>query len=290
MIPVILWVITAWLDSLWRSFRKKSLDLWKLSKTMFKYYAFILGSIIVLILSFIFWIDNGILGDYKILIIAFIAMTVKMMNTFLQLTILKNIKLSEVLPYDNLDKLFIVIISFFLYYWSSNQVSNITLWITILTIILITAFSIDFKNLKVPKSVWLILLNRLISACVLLVIWYILLSYSNITFAGLSLFYELVLFTIVALLLKDSFKSLFTQTKTFYVSRVGAWAFGRIAYMIGLYIIETSWLIVATLLWFLWIVFSVFSMKYILNDKPSRKQIMLAFMVIGLIWIWFYFK
>gem|GEM_PF-1185059 len=43
-------------------------------------------------------------------------MTVKMMNTFLQLTILKNIKLSEVLPYDNLDKLFIVIISFFLYY------------------------------------------------------------------------------------------------------------------------------------------------------------------------------
>ena len=290
MFAIILWIISAAFDSISLSFRKKSLDLWKLSKTMFKYFAFIFGFLIIIFLNYVFWIEFSILNDYKYLFIWLIIVITWILNTFLQLHILKTIKLSETLPYDNLDKLFIVIIWSILYYWTDNEVSMITLWITILTIILIVLFSIDFKNFKIPKSIWLFILFKLVRAGLTISIWFILLKYTNFTFIALNWVYELIIYTIIAFLLKDSFKSMLRQSKEFYISRLSATILWRSAYIIWLYIIQTSWLIVATLLWFSGIIFNLVSMKLILKDTPERKQIILAFLVLILIWIWYTFK
>lgn len=290
MFAIALWVISAAFDSASLSFRKKALDNWKLSKTMFKYFAFVFWVWMVIFLNFTFWIEFWIITDYNFLLLWFAITVVSIINTYLQLHVLKTVKLSEMLPYNNLDKLFIVIIWSILYYWTDKETSLITLGTTLLTIVLIIVLTIDFKNIKIPKSIWLFSLQKLIKAITVIAIWFILLKYTNITFVAVNLFFELLIYTAIALILKDSFKSMLTQTKTFYISRIWATILGRTAYIIWLYIIQTSWLIVATLLWFLGIVFNIISMKFILNDSPNKKQIYLAFMVLILIGIWYYFK
>jgi len=257
---------------------------------MFKYFAFVFCFFMVIFLNFTFWVEFWILSDYNFLLLSLIITIISIINTYLQLHIYKTVKLSEMLPYNNLDKLFIVIIWSILYYWTDKQTSFITIWTTLLTIILIIVFTIDFKKIKIPKSIWLFTLQKLIKAWIVIAIWYILIKYTNITFIAVNLVFELIIFTVIALVLKDSFKTMLTQTKTFYISRVWATILGRTAYIIWLYILQTSWLIIATLLWFLGIVFNILSMKFILNDTPTKKQIHLAFMVLILIWIWYYFK
>ena len=287
MISILLWWISAALDSMSLSFRKKALDNCTLSKTMFKYFAFIFGFFIVIFLYKWFWIQFEIFYDIKYLLLTILIVIVWTINTFIHLHILKNAKLSELLPYDNLDKLFVVIIWYFLYKWTGNETSLITLWITLLTIIVIVIFTIDFRKIRIPKSVGLYSLYKLIKAWLTLSISYILLSYTNITFVSLNWLIELVLYTLIALLLKDSFKSLFKQSKVFYTNRFLATLMWRTAYILWLYIIETSWVVIATLLWFLSIVFNIFAMKFILKDTPERKQIILAIIVITFIWIWY---
>jgi len=290
MFAIILWVISAAFDSISLSFRKKSIDTWNLSKTMFKYFAFIFWLIIIIFLNYSFWLEFSILKDYKYLLICLLIIIVGVLNTFLQLYIFKKIKLSETLPYNDLDKIFIIIIGSILYYWTDKETSIITLVTALLTIILIIALSIDFKKIKIPKSIWLFVFFKLIKAWIIISIWMVLLKYTNFTFMAVNWIFELIIFTLIAIITKDSFKSMITQSKVFYVSRFTWSILWRLAYIIWLYIIETSWLIVATLLWFLGLVFNIISMKFILRDNPEKKQIFLAFMVLILIWIWYYFK
>jgi hypothetical protein len=116
------------------------------------------------------------------------------------------------------------------------------------------------------------------------------LKYSSITLVTISWVLELILFTSILIILKESFSIILKQSKIFYVNRLIATILWRSAFILWLYIIQSSWVIVATLLWFFWIVFSILSMKFILKDNPTKKQIILAFIVIFLIWIWYYFK
>ena len=290
MFAIVLWVISAAFDSTSLSFRKKAIDTWNLSKTMFKYFAFIFWFIIILFLNYSFWLQFSILEDYDYLLICLFIVIVWIINTFLQLHIFKTVKLSETLPYNNLDKLFIILIWTILYYWTEQQPSLITIWTALLTILLILALSIDFNKFKIPKSIWLFTLFKLIKAIIIVLIWIVLLKYTNFTFIAVNWLYELIIFTLIAIISKDTFKSMLIQTKVFYISRFSAAVLWRSAYIIWLYIIQTSWLIVATLLWFLGIVFNIISMKFILKDTPEKKQILLAIMVLILIWIWYYFK
>jgi hypothetical protein len=290
MVWIILWTIAVAIESLWVSFRKKSLDVWKLSNTMFKYFAFIFWFLAIGILYLIFWIDFWILTDYKFLLILLIVDTLLVIATYLQLYVLKRAKLSDVLPYENLDKIFVIIIWSILYYWTEKETSLLTLILTIITILVIILFTIDIKKLKIPKYIGLFSLFKLINSIVIVSIWYVLLTYSNITVLAVNWIYDLIIFTLIALLLKDSFKSLFNQSKSFYKNRLLSTIFWWTYDIIGLYIIQTSGLIIATLLWFMSVVFWIISMKFILNDKPSHKQILLSFIVICLIGSWLYFK
>jgi len=54
------------------------------------------------------------------------------------------------MPYTNINKILSIVLAFFLL---SKDVSFITLIITIIAIIVIISFSIDFKTLKIPKSI-----------------------------------------------------------------------------------------------------------------------------------------
>lgn len=290
MTTILLWLLTTFLDAFWIWFRKKSLDEWKLSTIMFKFFAHIFWFFMIIWLIYFIWIDTELYENTNDMILIFIVVLLATFNILFHLSIMKQVKISELLPYDNMDKLFIVVIWFFLFYWTDKWSSAITLLITILTIIVIILFTVDIKNIKIPKIIWKFIIHKIIKAFQILAIWYILIKYSSITYVVNNWFIELSIMTVMAIVLKDNFKTLVTQTKSFYINRLIATIMWRSAFIIGLYIIQTSWVIIATLLWFFWIAFNIISMKLILKDNPNKKQITLAFIVIFLIWIWYYFK
>ena len=257
---------------------------------MFKFFAYIFWFIMISCLVYFIWIDLNLLDNTTDIIFIFFIILIWTLNNLFQLKIMKQIKLSDVLPYDNLDKLLIVIIWFFLYYWTDKQTSLTTLFITLLAIIIIILFTVDIKKIKFPKIILQFFLFKTVRAFTVLSSWYILLKYSTITYTTSTWILEFIFMMLIAIITKDNFKSIIEQSKSFYINRLIATMMWRSAFIIWLYIIQTSWVVIATLLWFFWIVFNIISMKFILKDTPTKKQISLAFIVITLIWIWYYFK
>ena len=291
MYPILWWILWVLSHSLSVVNYKKSSDLWNLSKTMFKMYAIFFHVIVFLFLASIFWFEKHIIFDPIALLFLSSASILRIVDTLLWLYVYKTTKLSELLAYQNLDKLFIVIIWFFLYAWiEGKEVSILTLIITISTIIIVTIFSLDFKKLKIPKNIWIYILAKLSSSLVIIFLWYVLINYSAISAWTLRIALEFMFYILIAIFTRDSFKSLFTQSRQFYKYRFLSTFFGVASFIISLFIIKTSWVIIASLLGFLWVVFNIFFMKLLLKDNPSFKQILLAFIVIFMIWLWYYLK
>lgn len=288
VVPGILSVI---MDSIASSLRKKALDIWRdLSNISFKLFVQVFGLFSIPLVIFIFWFDKFIFNNHIDLVIIFFIYLFWGFNTLLNLSILKVTKMSELLPYNSLDKLFIIVIWFFLFYWTQNGSSLTTLLISILTLFVIIAFTIDFKNLKIPKTIWLYIVHKLINAWIIIATWYMLIKYTSVTMISVSWFFELIIFVTIWIILKNTFSTMLTQEAKFYANRFWASLFWWTAFLISLTVLKEAWVVVATLLWFASIVFLTFSMKFILNDNPSNKQIIMSFIVLALIWIWYYFK
>jgi len=290
MTSILLWILNTILDAVSYWNRKKAMDNSNLSVTFFKYFAFIFWFAVIFLLVFLIWIDISIFVDFKYLSIILLITIFWVFNNYLQLNVIKKTKLSELMPYENIDKLFIIIIWFLIYYWSDKWVSVATLIISIFTIFIIILFSIDFKSIKIEKNIILFILYKINKSVIVLTFSFILLKYSSITLVTLNWILELIIFSWILIILKESFNTILKQSKTFYINRFIATILWRSAYILWLYIIQSAGVIIATLLWFFWIVFSIFSMKFILRDSPTKKQIILSFIVILLIWFWYYFK
>jgi len=66
------------------------------------------------------------------------------------------------MPYLNVNKILTIILSFFVF----ADVSVEALLITFLAIIVVIIFSVDFKSLKLPKNVPLLLVSETIAALI----------------------------------------------------------------------------------------------------------------------------
>jgi len=287
---IIFWLISALFASLWASHRKKSLDASTLPKSLFMLSWPASWFFIIWSLLYISNIDYWIYTDIKIIWLILIIVFLDLVANLLEMNVLKKTKLSEILPYTNLDKLFIVLIWFFLFYWTKNSTSVTTLIITLITIIIIWVFSINFKNFQIPKSILqysVVMMCRWIG---ILIVWFIFLSYWTLEYLSINMVFTFILYITLALVLKESFRSLKEQSKEFYKSRWASLILWWWGFIIWLYIVKEAWVLIATLISFVWLIFNVIAMKFILNDSPEKKQILLALIVTWLIWIWYYFK
>ena len=118
-----MWFIYSLLASFFKSvfdpiFKKATFYRGDLSMALFKLY----DPIIVLFIFFfliLFWLftpDKFIFSSYFIIVFVFFISVVNLIKNFLIQIVYRNLKISEILPYENLDKAFIVIVSFILYY------------------------------------------------------------------------------------------------------------------------------------------------------------------------------
>lgn len=273
------------------SFFKKALNSGNLSKIMFKIMAHFFWAFFFLALINVFFFQKAIFLDWQIILLALSISIMRFFLTQLELYIFKNVKLSTLMPYENIDKIVIVIVSFFLYQWiTEKSISFTTFFITLLTIFIVIWFSLEGKKLKMQKEVLLFIIRRIGDGVLFLITGIILLKYNSITYWFTNFSLEFIVYFIAALLMNDSFSSILKQTKKFYISRILAVFLGWSSFILSLVIIEKTDLITASLLWFLSVIFNTFSMKFILHDTPTKKQILLSFIVIFLIGIWYYFK
>ena len=287
---IILWIITSLIGSLADSIWKKAVLISKLPQSLFAFFWPIWWIIIIYSMIYFGDINISLYSDYLIILLILFIAIVSYLVTFLTINIYKKVKLSELLPYKNLDKMFVVLFGFILFFWTKNWTSTTSFLITLATIFIIIVFSVDIKKITFSKHILQFFIVKLLEAIITLLVWYIFLKYNTIEYLSIEALFFILVTIIVTVLQKHSFKLLFTQEKEFYKYRIGVSFIWWIWFIIWLYIIETSGVLIATLLSFIWLVFQILSMKFILNDNPEKKQIILAFIVMFMIWIWYYFK
>jgi hypothetical protein len=147
------WIITTILTSLDDILWKKSLNLNRMSSFNFSIIGYSWDFITTFIIIIFWYLNFSILNIYLILTI-FGLVILTIFSMILDKKIYEKEKISNLIPYENLDKIFVIIISFFLF----SNVWLLSLIITLITILLIITFSIDFKKLSFPKNYKLIII------------------------------------------------------------------------------------------------------------------------------------
>jgi hypothetical protein len=292
MLALLYWAIGVILESIWWVSQKKALSASNnLSKTLFKLFAHVIWILLFVSLMLFFPFNYEILWDKSILFYIFLISFFTIVSQNFEILIIKKEKLSTLMPYENIDKIFVVIFGFFLFQWNSdNAVSLITMLIVCFTFLIVLLFSVNFKTLKFPVSVLYYIVTKIIKWILILASGYILMTYVSTTFWLIQLIFTIVISIIISYLLRDSFKSLILQSKEFYKYRFFAVITWQIAFVLWLFIIESAWVIIASLLWFLAVISKTLSITFLLQENPTNKQIILSLLVVLLIWFWLYFK
>jgi len=287
---IILWIISALLSSISWPYRKKAVDNSTLSTSLFSILWPIFWIFVVIFLYFVFGVNNSIFTDYAVIWVIFIIIFLETIANYFEIYVVKNIKLSWLLPFQNFNKLIVVFIWFFIYYWTENGSSITSFLITLFTIFFIVYFSIDIKNIKIDKIIWLFLLTRFLQWLAWLLVAYIFVKYTTSDFMLFYVFFWVCIYLFISIILKDNIKTFFKQTKTFYIARWLSLLLLWLSFVIGIFVIESDGIVVATLISFLTLWFSIISMKFILKDNPTKKQIILAIFVTIFIWIWYFLR
>ncbi len=291
MISIIAWIFWVAMSAIGRACNSKALKTTKIQPELFKLLCYFVNTPVVIFLLYLQWgLDPVFLSNSSYLYIIIWGTLFAIASTLLWYSAIRQTKVSHLLPYENLDKLFIVIIGFILYYGTDQESSWVTFCIAIATIFVTIVFTIDFKNISFPKSIQTFFAAQFCKAIYVSSIWYVLLYINMITFAIVLIISEIILYIALARVKKNSLKNMFEQSKIFYQQRFTGTAFSFTAWLIGIYIIKDAGIIIATLLWFFAIAFQILSNKFILKDSPNIKQMICAGVVIVLIGIGYYFK
>lgn len=201
-------------------------------------------------------------------------------------------KITHLLPYENLSKIFTIIFSFYLF----SDISSTTFFITILTIFVIIWFSIDFKSLTFSKNILLFSFSHLFFAIWNLLTWYVLLEVAK-WWLWVSWYSFITTYLIIwtgLFLLPFLFLKWFSELKEvdfgFYVYRWTSWFFSWFSWFLSMVVISNLGLSISVLLSFLWILSTLFFAFFILRDIPTKKDIILTILLLILISAGFYFK
>jgi len=146
MWAILLWILTSFLASSGTGFWKKAIIHSSLSTLVFNFLAAFLGIVAITTIYFIFWFNYELLEDYKNLSLIFLVVWINLLNTPLEIYINSNEKLSTLLPYSNLDRIFIILIGFILFFNTPQSTSILTLIITFVTILIYYCF--QYSNMK----------------------------------------------------------------------------------------------------------------------------------------------
>lgn len=274
-------LLSTLITSIWSIFWKKSLGYgvaWKVHD-LIPYVFWVILSFYFVYVGF-----EGTIFDVTLMTVIFCIMIVAIFRTQFAQKIYQEEKMSVIMPYTNINKIIVIISSFFLF----ADVSITSLFITILAIVVIILFSIDFKNHSVPKNMLTLVIIELSIAAEILLWGWVILNYSEIHYYIICVIWGIIILSVLSLL-GEQFKTLKGQPKWFWINRY-LWWIGWISWFLWLTIIKSLGLSVSILLSFLWIGVTLALSYFLLKDTPSKKDLLLTLIVTILVGLGFYFK
>jgi len=196
----------------------------------------------------------------------------------------KEEKLSVIVPYLNLSKIFIIVSSFFIF----QDVSYTSFFIALFTVWVIILWSIDIHTFRLPRNFLKILFVETCRATWALLWGWIIVNHWDIVFFNIYVL-GAWLFTLFLTITTKQYKDFKNLPKAFWTHREMA-ALWWFSWFLSLVVIKNLGLSLWILLGFLWIWVTLFFSYIFLWDKPSKKNIILTIIVSLLIWIGYYFK
>ena len=282
---ILLWILQAILNSITSILWKKSVDVSNVSKGLFLFYPKLVGLTFVLVFMVLGLVNYDIFFDIKTLFIVTIVILIWLWTWFIKQAILKENKVSSIIPFENLAPLFTILLWYFLF----HKASIYSFVISIIAVVLVILFSIDYKTFRFPKKVSLLFLHQWLLSIEMLLIAYALNSYNWASIAAVDVFVWSIILLLFLIKLSE-LKQIHKQKKEFYIFRFWAGYAWWFAYIITLFLISNLWIVLSTLLGFLTLGITLILWYFFLNDKPNKKDVVLAVLITILVWLWMYFK
>lgn len=194
-------------------------------------------------------------------------------------------KFSTLIPFNAVNKT-IVILVWFLYF---KDTSILTALIWIITIIILILSNIDLKKYSLPKNIKLILTLELVTAIIAIGTGYLIIKTSAVTyFFWQNIFYAFILLSFA--IYNKQLHTIKWLKKDFWLNRFW-WTFiGWLWGVLYLFVIENLWVSLWVILWFLYAWITLVLSYIFLNDKPSKKDIILNIVIALLVWLAYYLK
>lgn len=280
-----LWaIISNVLSSIDTVYYKKSLGVANLSNLLFSWLGELSWLLISVFLIIILWFDQSQLSWQTILWIALIIWVVTSSGYFDQALYRKE-KVSDLLPYENLNSVFAIIL-WFLIFRDSSVISFV---ISIIAFFVTIWFSIDFKNLTFPRSMKFILIVQLLCTAETLLTWRLL---KNVPDKEFYIIYEVLV--IFILFLPILFKWALSQLKhikaKFYWYRFGWSMAWNISFLLYLFMVGEFGIVMSILFSFIWTWITLLFGYLFLKEIPSKKDIWMTVIVAVLVAVGFIFQ
>lgn len=283
MIRAILWSIFEWLC--WVIFKKAS----SMNKTTYLIHWF-LWRVPDLIISLIFialWLVSfsiwwNIILFFLIFWFIFIWWYI---SEIYKWYLFKYEKMSVLLPFEKLDKI-IAIIFWFIILWNE---STLTFIIALFTVFIVVLLSFDFKDFRISKYVLGMIIVSIASWISLVWLWYIFLNMIN--FIDFYVYNAILFFliSIIYVIFKWQIKKLIWCEKKYYIYRIWGWFLWAWAFIISLFLVDSLWVVMSSLLGMIWISVTIILSRIYMNDKPSPKDLFMAFFIVWMIVLWYAF-
>lgn len=272
------------LSSVSTVYYKQSLSLARISDYLFSYLWELSGLFISICLVLIFGFDKAQITRQNILWILFIIVVVTVYDKLSQRLYRKE-KISEILPYDNLNSIFAIIFWFLIF----RDASLTSFFIAILAFVVTILFSVDFKTFTVPKSIKLIFWIQILMTLETLFTWWLL---KNLPDNEYYVIYEVLILIVllIPILLRREYLQLKWLKRKFYWSRF-LWSMsGNLSFLLYLFMVGEFGIVMSILFSFIWTGITLLFGYLFFKEKPSKKEIILAVIVALIVWLWFIFQ
>ena len=208
-------------------------------------------------------------------------------NTPIEQAIYRREKLSALIPYERIGAILTIVIGFFLF----HNVSVITFGIILVAVVVMVAFTVDWQHFTVPRSILGMLVLQSNGAFHSLSLGYFLLQVDSFSFyIAKQLVIAAILLVILLSIGMRAFRQIRELPRVYFAIRPVGSFIGGISDIIGLYLISSVGILIATLLGFLGIGVSVLLAYLLLGERPSRKDILLIVIVTSLVGLGMYCK
>ncbi|MCF7834974.1 hypothetical protein K9M48_02870 [Candidatus Gracilibacteria bacterium] len=273
------------LGSLSTVLRKKTLLISRLPKIFFRFLGEVNGIIIAFVIILIAGFNRRILTDRKIIVGIVIILIVAIRYDYIQQSLYKKEKISSLLPYENLNSVFTIIVGFFIF----KDSSLISVGISMLVILITIGSSINIKKFERPKNLKSILLVQVLVTIECILTGYFLKDMGDQDY---FILYELIIVAIliVPVLIKGYISKIKGTKIKFRGYETGQATLTNISFLLYLFLVSEFGVVISTLLSFLANGVTMLFGYIILKEKPGKKDIILTIITTLLVGIGFYFK